>query len=296
MKFRTIIALVALFALLITCVHGQDSAADASPLTKEKEKLINNIKNAMHNSEKLSETVINDVQQDIHRFLSNVQDWRHITEASISQTLSSIRATLEDHKTPPKHVKEVLEQVDGALLDFEADLTTAQQSNTGTARWSFPSESSIRKNMMDFAAKLRNYGADTVPSKTEAEMNAKDAGNYLEYLKSNYLLPLTTKLDSALPTGARRQAIQDSFQKKANEARQAAEIKVKLGRSNAEAYLQQAVDFIQSDYAYYQKLIQENILGKKKAVPTNKKEQILNNAQDAWNWLKAKAPALRVQT
>lgn len=245
----------------------------------------------MHENEQLSETVINDVQEDIQRFLSNVQDWRHITEASISQTLSSIRSTLEQHKTPPKRVKEVLEQVDGALLDFEADLTTAQQSITGTARWSFPSESSIRKNIMDFASKLRNYGAQNAPAATQAKIN--QAGEYLDYLKSNYLAPLTTKLDSAIPTGVRRQSIQDTFQNTANDAKIAAANKVKLGKAGAEAYLQQARDFFNADY--YQKLIQESVLGKKQIAPTSKKDQVLNSAQDAWNWIRAKAMELRVR-
>jgi hypothetical protein len=277
--------------LLFTQLGQDEKTVIANKLTKEKEKLIDNIKNAMHGSEQLSETVINDVQEDIQRFLSNVQDWRHITEASISQTLSSIRSTLEQYKTPPKRVKEVLEQVDGALLDFEADLTTAQQSITGTARWSFPSESSIRKNIMDFASKLRNYGAENAPASTQAKIN--QAGEYLDYLKSNYLAPLTTKLDSAIPTGVRRQSIQDTFQNTANDAKIAAGNKVKLGKAGAEAYLQQARDFFNADY--YQKLIQENVLGKKKIAPTSKKDQVLNSAQDAWNWIRAKAMELRVR-
>jgi hypothetical protein len=248
-------------------------------LTVEKEKLIENIKNLMQDGEQLSNEITTNVERDVVHFLSNVQDWRHITEASISQTLSSIRSTLEQYNTPPKRVKEVLERVDGALLDFEADLTTAQQSHMGTASWTFPTESSIRENIMNCIYKLRNFGTKQPSSQTGQNPNA----NYIEYVKSNYIDPLTTKLDSALPTGIRRQNIQETFQKTANEARLAAENRVKQGKSGAEAYLQQARDMFDT-----------NVLGKKKA-PATTKDQLTSYCQDTWNWMKTKAAELRVR-
>ncbi|CAO3665206.1 unnamed protein product [Umbelopsis ramanniana] len=132
MKFSNILTFITLFALVIVCAHGLENPVNADKLTIEKDKLINNIKGVVLDGEELSQKVATDIQRDIDHFLNNVQDWRHITEASISQTLSSIRATLEQHNIPPKRVKEVLERVDGALLDFEAHLTTAQQSIMGT--------------------------------------------------------------------------------------------------------------------------------------------------------------------
>jgi hypothetical protein len=245
----------------------------------EKDKLINNIKNVMHDGEELSQNIATDVQRDIDHFLSNVQDWRHITEASISQTLSSVRSSLEQHNIPPKRVKEVLERVDGALLDFEADLTTAQQSHMGTASWSFPTESSIRENIMNCIQKLRSFAS----GHTASQSNNKPNANYIEYVKSNYIDPLATSLHSAMPTGMNRQYIQETFQKTANDARLAAENRVKLGKSGAEAYIQQA-----------RELFDSNVLGKKKT-PLNQKDQVMAYCQDTWNWLKTKATELRVR-
>ena len=229
--------------------------------------------------EELSQKVATDIQRDIDHFLNNVQDWRHITEASISQTLSSIRATLEQHNIPPKRVKEVLERVDGALLDFEADLTTAQQSIMGTSSWSFPTESSIRANIMNCIEKLRGFASANTPSQLNNKANSK----YIEYVKSNYIDPLATSIQSAMPTGVNRQYIQETFQKTANDARLAAENRVKLGKSGAEAYYQQAREMFDS-----------NVLGKKKVTP-NQKDHVIAYCQNTWNWLKAKATELRVR-
>ncbi|KAI9284475.1 hypothetical protein BC943DRAFT_325733 [Umbelopsis sp. AD052] len=279
MKLINILTFISLFALLIACAHGLENPVHADKLTIEKDKLINNIKDVMHGGEELSQNIATDVQRDIDHFLNNVQDWRHITEASISQTLSSIRSTLEQHNIPPKRVKELLERVDGALLDFEADLTTAQQSHMGTASWSFPTESTIRANILNCVEKLRSLAYGHTASKTNTKPNA----NYIEYVKSNYFDPLATSLHSALPTGMNRQSIQETFQKTANDARLVAESKVKLGKSGAEAYIQQA-----------RQMFDTNVLGKK-TTPLGQKDKAMAYCQHTWNWLKAKAVELRVR-
>lgn len=260
-------------------------------VAKEKEKLIANVQTLMGEGEKLSDSINDNVKKEIDRFLSNVHDWRHITEASISQTIGSIRNTLETNNVAPKRVKAMLERIDGALLDFEADLTTAQQSKTGSAGWSLSSDASLYEKLVDYVRQVTPESM--LPTKLRAQMDANSGGNYFDYLKSNYFDPLATKLDSAMPTGVRRESTGEKVQKTAGKAESKVEEKASQGKAGAEAYIQQAREQFQSGNAYVQKFLHDNMPGNQGKLTT--KNQKAGTVQEYVDWIKGMVTTQRGQ-
>jgi ElaB/YqjD/DUF883 family membrane-anchored ribosome-binding protein len=270
---------------------ADDSEVLSTKVAKEKDKLVANVQNLMGEGEKLSDTVNDNVKKEVERFLSNVQDWRHITEASISQTLASIKSTLETNNVAPKRVKAMLERIDGALLDFEADLTTAQQSKTGPAGWSLSTDTSLYDKLVDYVRKITPESM--LPAKLQDQMNAHSGGNYFDYLKTNYFDPLATKLDSAMPTTVRKDSVGGKLQNTAEKAEGKVEEKAGQGKANAEAYFQQAREQFQSGNAYVQKFLQDNMPGNQgKGAAKNRK---MGSAQEYIDWIKGMATTQRSQ-